>query len=168
MAPCLVDEAGTTGGIQGPGLAESLSTESPVRRSGAPARSAHGRAAWITATAISAGEALFEQRRADAALPHLIISQRLQPDHLPTLEALGRAYLALGQPAKAISLLERARPLDTGAISFALSSAYRRVGREEEAQAALARYRQLSGATTGTHSRHFPTPFPLRRSNLNL
>ena len=92
------------------------------------------------------GEALLEQRRADAALPHLTASQRLQPDHLPTLEALGRAYLALGQPAKAIPLLEKARPLDTGAISFALSSAYRRLGREEEASAALARYRQLSGA----------------------
>jgi predicted Zn-dependent protease len=101
------------------------------------------------------GDALLEQRRADAALPHLIASQRLQADHLPTLEALGRAYLALSQPAKAIPLLERARPLDTGAISFALSSAYRRLGREQEAQAALARYRQLSG---GAEKEAVPAP----------
>jgi predicted Zn-dependent protease len=93
------------------------------------------------------GDALLELRRADAALRRLTASQRLQPDLLPTLEALGRTYLALGQPAKAVPLLERARPLDKGAISFALSSAYRRLGRDEEAQAALARYRKLSGDT---------------------
>ena len=90
------------------------------------------------------GETLFEQRRADAALPHLIAADRLLPGHLPTAEVLGRVYLALGQPEKAISRLEKARPLDDGAISFALSSAYRRLGRESEAAAALARYRQLT------------------------
>jgi predicted Zn-dependent protease len=90
------------------------------------------------------GETLFEQRRADAALPHLIAAARLMPGHLPTSEVLGRAYLALGQPAKAVALLEKARPLDDGAISFALNSAYRRLGRESEARAALARYQQLT------------------------
>jgi predicted Zn-dependent protease len=90
------------------------------------------------------GETLFEQRRSDAALPHLIAAARLMPGHLPASEVLGRAYLALGQPAKAVALLEKARPLDDGAISFALSSAYRRLGRESEARAALARYQQLT------------------------
>ena len=90
------------------------------------------------------GETLFEQRRADAALQHLISADHLLPGHLPTAEVLGRVYLALGQPEKAISRLEKARPLDDGAISFALSSAYRRLGREPEAAAALARYRQLT------------------------
>ena len=90
------------------------------------------------------GEALFEQRRADAALPYLIAAARLMPSHLPTSEVLGRAYLAVGQAAKAVTLLEKARPLDDGAISFALSSAYRRLGREAEARAALARYQQLT------------------------
>lgn len=90
------------------------------------------------------GEALFEQRRADAALPHLLAALRLQPDHLPAAEALGRVYLELGQPAKAVTYLERARPLDDGSISFALSTAYRRLGKTEQARASLARYRQLT------------------------
>lgn len=93
------------------------------------------------------GETLFEQRRADEALPHLQVAQRLRPDHLPTLEVLGRVYLQLGQTAKAIALLERALPVDEGPIQFALSSAYRRVGREEDAQAALARYREITKAS---------------------
>ena len=90
------------------------------------------------------GDTLFEQRRADAALPHLIAAARLMPGHLPASEVLGRVYLALGQPEKAVARLEKARPLDDGAISFALSSAYRRLGRESEARAALARYQQLT------------------------
>jgi predicted Zn-dependent protease len=90
------------------------------------------------------GDTLFEQRRADAALPHLIAAARLLPGHLPASEVLGRAYLALGQPEKAVASLEKARSLDDGAISFALSSAYRRLGREPEARAALARYQQLT------------------------
>ena len=68
----------------------------------------------------------------------------VRPGHLPASEVLGRVYLALGQPQKAITLLEKARPLDDGAISFALSSAYRRLGREPESRAALARYQQLT------------------------
>jgi tetratricopeptide (TPR) repeat protein len=90
------------------------------------------------------GDTLFEQRRADGALPHLIAAARLMPGHLPASEVLGRAYLALGQLEKAVARLEKARPLDDGAISFALSSAYRRLGREPEARAALARYQQLT------------------------
>jgi predicted Zn-dependent protease len=90
------------------------------------------------------GDVLFEQRRADAALPHLIVAERLMPGHLPTFEVLGRVYLALNQADKAVRYLEKARSLDDGAISFALSTAYRRLGREAEANAALARYRELT------------------------
>ncbi len=90
------------------------------------------------------GDVLFEQRKADAALPHLVAAERLMPGHLPTFEVLGRVYLALDQPDKAVRYLEKARALDDGAISFALSTAYRRLGREAEAKAALARYQELS------------------------
>jgi predicted Zn-dependent protease len=90
------------------------------------------------------GDVLFEQRRADAALPHLMAAERLMSGHLPTFEVLGRVYLALDQPDKAVRYLEKARALDDGSISFALSTAYRRLGREAEAKAALARYRELS------------------------
>jgi predicted Zn-dependent protease len=90
------------------------------------------------------GEALYEQRRADAALPHLVAAERLLPDRLTVAEVLGRTYLALGQAEKAIVRLQKALPLDDGAISFALSTAYRRLGREAEARAALERYQQLT------------------------
>jgi predicted Zn-dependent protease len=90
------------------------------------------------------GETLFEQRRAEEALPHLETARRFRPDDLPTLEALGRAYLQIGDEKKAIPLLERALPVDEAAIEFALSSAYRRVGRNPDAAAALAKYRALT------------------------
>jgi tetratricopeptide (TPR) repeat protein len=106
------------------------------------------------------GETLFEQRRADAALPHLIAAARLMPAHLAAAEVLGRTYLALGQPAKAVALLEKARPLDDGAISFALSSAYRRLGRESEARAALARYQQLAGQKGSASARDDASTIP--------
>ena len=90
------------------------------------------------------GNALFEQRRSEDALVHLIASVRLLPDYLPAREVLGRAYIALGQPEKAIQHLERALPLDDGAISFVLSAAYRRLGREDDARAAFTRYQKLT------------------------
>jgi tetratricopeptide (TPR) repeat protein len=98
------------------------------------------------------GEALFEQRRAEAAVPHLLAAERLVPNQLGVAEVLGRAYLALGQTEKAITRLQKALPLDDGSISFALSTAYRRLGREADAAAALNRYRQLTqkAAPAGT------------------
>lgn len=90
------------------------------------------------------GETLFQQRRAEEALPHLETARKLKADDLPTLEALGRTYLQLNRVSEAIPLLERALPIDEGPIQFALSSAYRRAGREQEAAAALARYRELT------------------------
>jgi tetratricopeptide (TPR) repeat protein len=97
------------------------------------------------------GETLFEQRQVEEALAHLQAAQRLRPDHLATLEALGRAYLQLNKLDKAIPLLERALLVDEGPIQFALSSAYRKAGRERDAAAALARYREISRASgTGT------------------
>lgn len=104
------------------------------------------------------GNSLFEQRRSDDALAHLIASVRLLPDYLPAREVLGRAYIALGEPEKAIAHLERALPLDDGGISFVLSAAYRRMGREDDARAAFTRYQQLTRknnvpqAVSGTES----------------
>ena len=89
------------------------------------------------------GEALYQQRRAQEALPHLLTAKRLRPDHLATLDVLGRVYLALDRPKDAIGCLEQALPLDDGSLSFALYTAYRRLGKAGEARAALARYRQF-------------------------
>jgi predicted Zn-dependent protease len=106
------------------------------------------------------GETLFEQRRAEEALGPLETAQRLRPDHLPTMEGLGRAYLELGQPERAIPLLERALPVDEGPIEFALSSAYRRVGRDEDAKAALARYREITKLSGGSGAADLAPPQP--------
>jgi tetratricopeptide (TPR) repeat protein len=106
------------------------------------------------------GETLFEQRLAEEALLHLETARRLRPDDLPTLEALGRVYLDIGDAKKAIPLLERALPVDEGAIEFALSSAYRRAGREQDAAAALARYREITKYRAPTISETNAIPPP--------
>lgn len=90
------------------------------------------------------GNLLLQLKRDDEALPHLMIATERMPKLLPADEALGRVYLDLGKPAEAVAHLEKARSLDDGAISFALSSAYRQLGRADEARAALARYRALT------------------------
>jgi tetratricopeptide (TPR) repeat protein len=87
---------------------------------------------------------LFQQKRDEEALPHLAEAARLEPDFLPVWENLGLAYLNVNQPGKAVECLEKARPLDQGSISFALSNAYRTMGKMDEAHAALARYRELT------------------------
>jgi len=90
------------------------------------------------------GSDLFQQKRDEEALPHLREAARLEQNFLPVWENLGLAFLDVNQPEKAVECLEKARPLDQGSISFALSNAYRRMGKAEEARAALARYRELT------------------------
>jgi predicted Zn-dependent protease len=90
------------------------------------------------------GNVLLQVKREEEALPHLVIATDRMPNLLPAHEALGRVYLNLGKPAEAAVHLERARPLDDGSISFALNSAYRQLGRMDEARAALARYRAMT------------------------
>jgi tetratricopeptide (TPR) repeat protein len=92
------------------------------------------------------GSVLLEEEHSDAAVAPLEKALRLQPGFLPAEESLGRAYLNLGRAAEAISHLEKALPLDDGSLSFALSTAYRKTGRLDDARAALARYRQLEKA----------------------
>jgi tetratricopeptide (TPR) repeat protein len=74
------------------------------------------------------GDVLLQEHREEEALPHLQEAVRLHPDFLPAQEALGRAYLALGKTQEAVTQLEIARPIDDGAISFALSSGIPQVG----------------------------------------
>ena len=109
------------------------------------------------------GEVLFQQGRMDEAMPHLATAVRSLPTYLPAQEALGRVYLALSRPADAAPCLERALPLDDdGSISFALSTAYRRLNRTAQSQAALVRYQKLSQAkgegTPATDPNRIPPP----------
>ena len=98
------------------------------------------------------GNVLLQLKRDEDALPHLVAATRLLPNLLPAQEALGRVYLDLDKPGEAVTHLEKARPLDDGSISFALSSAYRKLGRQQEAHAALARYQALSKQRPATSS----------------
>lgn len=92
------------------------------------------------------GSVLLEEEHSEAAIIPLEKALRLQPGFLPAEESLGRGYLNLGRAAEAIIHLEKALPLDDGSLSFALSTAYRKTGRFDDARAALARYRQLENA----------------------
>ena len=98
------------------------------------------------------GNLLLQLKRDEDALPHLITATRRMPGSMPAHEALGRVYLDLGKPAQAVAHLEKARPLDDGSISFALNSAYRQLGRQDEARAALARYRALTKQRSAANS----------------
>jgi tetratricopeptide (TPR) repeat protein len=90
------------------------------------------------------GGTLLRQGQEADSLPYFEKVARLQPDSLPIQENLGRVYLKSGQIEKAIACLERALPIDDdGSISFALSTAYRKQGRTEDAQSALKRYREM-------------------------
>lgn len=108
------------------------------------------------------GKVLFEQGRLNEALPHLVLSVQAMPTYLPAQEALGRVYLALGQAADAVPCLEQALPLDDdGSISFALSTAYRRLNRTAESHAALLRYQKLNrdrGEPASVNSDRIPPP----------
>jgi superkiller protein 3 len=108
------------------------------------------------------GNLLLQLKRDDEALPHLIVATTRMPGLLPAQEALGRVYLDLGKPADAVVHLEKARPLDNGSISFALSSAYRQVGRLEDARAALLRYQSLAkkGSAAGSADSEAPITSP--------
>jgi predicted Zn-dependent protease len=107
------------------------------------------------------GNVLLQTKRDEDALPLLINATRLLPGSLPAREALGRAYLDLDKPDLAVVNLEQALPLDQGSISFALYSAYRKLGRQEDARKALARYQALSkyGSADGSsNDQDIPAP----------
>ena len=73
-------------------------------------------------------------------MPFLRRALQLQPNLNEASGLLGTAYVRMGQFAEAIPQLEKAASLDHyGNIHYLLYLAYRRVGKEELAQKALAR-----------------------------
>ncbi len=90
------------------------------------------------------GEIFLAQEKADQALPFLLKAVAKQPDFLPAHASLGRAYLALEQPAKAMPHLERALPGDTdGNLHYQLARACQTTGNPERARAALQEYQEI-------------------------
>jgi tetratricopeptide (TPR) repeat protein len=108
------------------------------------------------------GNVLLQLDREEEALPHLLAATSLSPGLLTAQEALGRVYLKLDMPEQAVIHLTRALPLDNGSLSFALSSAYRKLGRVNDAKVALARYQALSKhEQAGEDKANTPLPGPL-------
>jgi tetratricopeptide (TPR) repeat protein len=86
------------------------------------------------------GDTLARAEGAARGLPFLQRAHALQPDFLPARGELGKALLAVGRAADAVSHLEAAAAADT-ALLLPLANALRQVGRGAEADQALARYR---------------------------
>lgn len=82
------------------------------------------------------GQILLTAQKSDDALPHLERAATLAPDFPEALLALAKCKTVHGQPAEAISLLERVVKLTprSEAARLALMLAYRNAGRMQDAQ----------------------------------
>ena len=90
------------------------------------------------------GRLYVQNRDNEKAVPYLERALRLQPDLAEANEMLGTAYVRLGKFANAVPKLEKAAPRDHyGNVHYQLYVAYRKLGRAELAQKALARSQQL-------------------------
>jgi tetratricopeptide (TPR) repeat protein len=79
------------------------------------------------------------QRQPQRAIPYLERALRYDPDLLQARASLGRAYLRTGQAALAVPQLEKAVALDRyGDLHYLLYEAYRDMGKQDLARAALA------------------------------
>jgi tetratricopeptide (TPR) repeat protein len=90
------------------------------------------------------GRLYVQKRENEKALSYLQRALRVQPDMAEASGLLGTTYVRLGQFANAIPNLERAAPFDHyGNVHYQLYLAYRKLGRAELAQKALARSQDL-------------------------
>lgn len=86
-----------------------------------------------------------EARKWDDAIAHFERALSQNPDYAAALVGLGKSRVSAGRAAEAVAPLEKAVKLTPGdpVAHYQLSFAYRRVGREAEAQRELALYRKL-------------------------
>jgi tetratricopeptide (TPR) repeat protein len=91
------------------------------------------------------GELSREARKWDDAIAHFERALSQNPDYAAALVGLGKSLVSAGRAAEAVAPLEKAVKLIPGdpVAHYQLSFAYRRVGREPEAQRELAIYRKL-------------------------
>jgi tetratricopeptide (TPR) repeat protein len=88
----------------------------------------------------------------EKAVPYLQKALRYQPDMAEASDLLGTAYVRLGQNAQAIPELEKAAPWDFyGDVHYQLYVAYRRLGKIELADKALARSQELRRTSAARH-----------------
>ena len=91
------------------------------------------------------GEMAREARNWNEAIEHFGRAVRSEPNFASALVGLGKSLVSAGRAAEAVAPLEKAVKLTPGdpVAHYQLSFAYRRVGRDAEAQKELALYRQL-------------------------
>jgi lipopolysaccharide biosynthesis regulator YciM len=88
-----------------------------------------------------------QRQEVEQAVPLLERALKQAPDLLTAHHALGRAYMQLGEAAKAVPELEAALSIDAdGSLHYQLAQAYIQTGRREEAKAPLAKYQELQQA----------------------
>jgi tetratricopeptide (TPR) repeat protein len=88
----------------------------------------------------------------EKAVPYLQKALRYQPDMAEASDLLGTAYVRLGQDAQAIAELEKAAPWDFyGDVHYQLFVAYRRLGKLQLADKALARSQELRRTSAAKH-----------------
>jgi tetratricopeptide (TPR) repeat protein len=92
------------------------------------------------------------KRETEKAVPYLAKALRYQPDMPEAYSLLGTAYVRLGQYADAVPELEKAAALDFyGDVHYQLSLAYRKLGKAELANKALARSEELRRTSAARH-----------------
>ena len=90
------------------------------------------------------GNVLAQEQEHEKAVPLLLSSLALPGAPAAARLDLGRSYLALDQPEKALPHLRSSLGLDTdGSIHYQLAQALQRLGMREEARDALSRYQAL-------------------------
>jgi tetratricopeptide (TPR) repeat protein len=91
------------------------------------------------------GEMDREARKWDSAIVHFGRAVSSEPDFVSALIGLGKSLVSGNRAGEAVAPLGKAVKLAPGdpVAHYQLSFAYRRVGREAEAQKELARYREL-------------------------
>jgi tetratricopeptide (TPR) repeat protein len=93
-----------------------------------------------------------QKRENEEAVPYLEKALRYQPNLPEACGLLGTAYVRMGQDAKAIPELEKAVDIDFyGEIHYQLYVAYRKVGKLELADKALARSQELRRSSAAQH-----------------
>ncbi|GAB4220236.1 MAG: hypothetical protein Kow001_01230 [Acidobacteriota bacterium] len=91
-----------------------------------------------------AGDSLLYQQQVEAAIPYLLKAVKSAPDLLGAHSALGRAYMTLGEAAKAIPHLKRALQTDEdGSLHYQLARAYQRTGQMDAARETMAKYQEI-------------------------
>jgi len=98
------------------------------------------------------GRLYVQKHENEKAVPYLQKSLRYEPDMPDANNLLGTAYVRLGEDAKAIPALEKAVPIDFyGDVHYQLYIAYRKLGKVQLANQALARSQELRRNSAAEH-----------------